>query len=493
MHSWNAKRVNLGTTGNYTPKVFGIGLGRTGTTSLCKALSHLGYRSVHFPTPSLDGLMLIKQCDAAADTSVAVNFQELDQQFPNSKFIFTVRNRTDWIQSCERLESHLVKKFGNQLQTLFPWMKELRQKTYGQLFYAPEVWWEVYQNHQKRVLDYFKDRKQDLLIMQLCEGEGWQRLCHFLDKPIPEAQFPTYNQSTKGLQGGPYQVFFPVKRQNRIPFVRVEHHPTVSVILPTYNRLNLLDRALQSVAHQSFLDFEIIVVDDASTDGTAQWVEDTYPQVKLVKLLENSGSSAARNAGILEAKGKYIAFLDSDDEWLPEYLHHQIMAIYNNPAYVFCFSNYFSFLQGQDWAFPIAQMPAHKDLVLSMLFDCFIHTMSELIVPATTFKEIGLFKEDLAVCHDQEFYLRALSIGNPLNTKLLLVKKYWASDSLTVKNDCNEWLSYGLKLIDTFCEKPEGRKYSNHREDAVEYLKNKVENSRLYFRQLASLELPNEL
>jgi glycosyltransferase involved in cell wall biosynthesis len=101
--------------------------------------------------------------------------------------------------------------------------------------------------------------------------------------------------------------------------------PTVSVITPTYNHAEELPRAINSVLAQTFEDFEYIVVNDASTDDTES-VVDSYDDERILYIRheENMGGSAARNTGIEQARGRYIAFLDADDEWLPEKLAAQV-------------------------------------------------------------------------------------------------------------------------------------------------------------------------
>ncbi|HEX8191022.1 MAG TPA: glycosyltransferase [Pyrinomonadaceae bacterium] len=109
--------------------------------------------------------------------------------------------------------------------------------------------------------------------------------------------------------------------------------PAVSVVIPTYNRAPLLGRSLRSVLGQSYRDFEVIVVDDGSTDGTAAVVaafED--PRVRYVALGRNAGAAAARNVGIRLSRGKFLAFQDSDDEWLPPKLALQMAAFERGPA-----------------------------------------------------------------------------------------------------------------------------------------------------------------
>lgn len=104
-----------------------------------------------------------------------------------------------------------------------------------------------------------------------------------------------------------------------------ERHPTVSVVLPAYNRSATIVAAIDSVLRQTWQDFELIVVDDGSTDGTADVVRTLQnPRVRLIEQKQNCGASAARNRGIQEAKGDWVAFQDSDDEWLPEKLERQM-------------------------------------------------------------------------------------------------------------------------------------------------------------------------
>ena len=111
--------------------------------------------------------------------------------------------------------------------------------------------------------------------------------------------------------------------------------PKVSVIIPTHNRLPMLKEAVDSVLAQDFEDFELIVVDDGSTDGTAGEVIKYGGRVKLLQHKENRGVSTARNSGIFHAKGKYIGFLDSDDLWVKGKLRIQVNFLDENPHYPF--------------------------------------------------------------------------------------------------------------------------------------------------------------
>ncbi len=120
--------------------------------------------------------------------------------------------------------------------------------------------------------------------------------------------------------------------------------PQFTVIIPTFNRKTLLLRCLSSALAQSYTDYEIIVVDDGSTDGTAEAVTALNPKVRLLKQT-NAGPGAARNLGILSAQGPYLAFLDSDDLWFPWTLetYAEIVSKTDQPAFIagrpWCFKN----------------------------------------------------------------------------------------------------------------------------------------------------------
>lgn len=169
-------------------KVFGIGLARTGTTSLTRALRILGYRAVHFPT-SFDQILYH---DAATDTSVAYRFEELDRLFPGSKFILTMRDEQSWLASYSRFRSLQV-RIGQD----WPMLREtrrVREVLFGTQEFDPETWLAGYRRHTARVLDYFASRPQDLLVMNITAGDGWEKLCPFLGKPIPPIPFPNLNK-----------------------------------------------------------------------------------------------------------------------------------------------------------------------------------------------------------------------------------------------------------------------------------------------------------
>ncbi|HWG66238.1 MAG TPA: glycosyltransferase family 2 protein, partial [Rhodanobacteraceae bacterium] len=116
--------------------------------------------------------------------------------------------------------------------------------------------------------------------------------------------------------------------------------PEVSIVLSTYNRLPLLRRSVDSVIAQTFRDWELIVVDDGSTDDTREYLEAIEdPRVRPI-WLEHGGVTWARNAGLRLARGKWVAFHDSDDLWLPEKLEWQLQRVTAHPACRWSYTGY---------------------------------------------------------------------------------------------------------------------------------------------------------
>lgn len=119
--------------------------------------------------------------------------------------------------------------------------------------------------------------------------------------------------------------------------------PRVSVIIPLFNKAPFIGRALESIAAQTFTDFELIVVDDGSTDDGARIVEQfSDSRIRLIRQ-HNAGPGAARNRALAEAKGDYVAFLDADDEWLPEFLSNSVRLLDGESNAAVTVSGYFEF------------------------------------------------------------------------------------------------------------------------------------------------------
>lgn len=194
-----------------------------------------------------------------------------------------------------------------------------------------------------------------------------------------------------------------------------------SVIIPTFNRENLISRGLDSVLAQTRPADQIIVVDDGSTDGTATLIRKRYPGV-LYLYQDNQGISAARNTGIDMASGDWLAFLDSDDEWLPQKLEKQIEALRQQPEYLIAHSNEHWLRNG----LPKNQQAKHRKYGGHIFQQCLplcLISPSSVIIHRSLFDQVGLFDTSMAVCEDYDMWLRitarypVLYIDEPLIIK----------------------------------------------------------------------------
>ena len=217
-----------------------------------------------------------------------------------------------------------------------------------------------------------------------------------------------------------------------------------SVIIPTYNRAALLARAVKSVLSQTYKDLELIIVDDGSTDNTKELVKELVDSDERIKYfyISNSGVSRARNLGIQKSKGELIAFLDSDDEWLPQKLQKQIQ-LYLAEPYRLCHSDEIWVKNGKK----MNQMKKHEksggDIFIKCLPLCCI-SPSASILTRKLLDEVGLFDDELDVCEDYDLWLRVTArypvsfIEEPLiikhgGHKDQLSNRSWGNDTYRVK------------------------------------------------------------
>ncbi len=182
--------------------------------------------------------------------------------------------------------------------------------------------------------------------------------------------------------------------------------PKISVIIPTYNRAQVLSRALASVMKQSFDGYELIVVDDGSTDNT-QEILGTLRKISKFQVLqtENRGVSAARNIGVECAQAPWIAFLDSDDEWFPNKLEKQWAMIQNQSELVLVHGEEIWIRNGVR----VNAMKKHAkkggDVFADAVRLCCI-SPSTAVVKKELFMELGGFREDFPVCEDYDLWLK---------------------------------------------------------------------------------------
>lgn len=176
------------------PKVFGIGFHKTATTSLAESLKILGYRvtgpnGIDNPRIAQEAwpmsVKLADQFDAFQDNPWPLLFRELDCRFPGSKFILTLRPTEEWLRS-------VVKHFGRKETPMRLWIYGAGHPEGHEEIYAAR-----YEKHNRDVTEYFKHRPQDLLEMNITKGDGWEKLCPFLETGQPNRPFPRANTAVQ--------------------------------------------------------------------------------------------------------------------------------------------------------------------------------------------------------------------------------------------------------------------------------------------------------
>jgi len=220
----------------------------------------------------------------------------------------------------------------------------------------------------------------------------------------------------------------------------------VSVIIPTYNRGWILKEAVESVFAQDFQDFELIIVDDGSTDNT-QDVLDAYRSKIILLKQKNRGASAARNMGIASASGQYIAFLDSDDLWMPKKLSAQIDFFKENRDALICQT-------GEIWirnGVRVNPKKKHRK-VSGMIFDqslslCLV-SPSAVMLERSLFDKTGVFDESLPICEDYDLWLR-VSCRYPvyLIDLPLVIKRGGHDDQLSGAQGLDKFRIQSIKKI----------------------------------------------
>jgi glycosyltransferase involved in cell wall biosynthesis len=184
--------------------------------------------------------------------------------------------------------------------------------------------------------------------------------------------------------------------------------PTVSVIIPTYNRRQLIARSIKSVLNQTYRDFELIIVDDGSTDGTSEVVAGFNDErIRYIRCDENRGEAAARNMGIKAARCDYIAYQDSDDEWLPEKLARQMELLENAPPEVgVIYTGFWKTENHRKIYIPFSWVnQKNGDIYKELLKGNFVGS-PVVLIKKECFDSAGLFDERLRNLVDWEMWLR---------------------------------------------------------------------------------------
>jgi len=210
-------------------------------------------------------------------------------------------------------------------------------------------------------------------------------------------------------------------------------NPTVSVIIPTYNRAHTLGRAIDSVLRQTHPADEIIIVDDGSTDKTAALLENYTGLIHLEQT--NAGVSIARNTGIAQASSSWIAFLDSDDEWMPSKLQHQLATIAEQPQTRICHTDEIWIRNGRR-VNPAKKHTKAGGWIYSMCLPLCAISPSAVMIHQSLFDSLGTFDTDLPACEDYDLWLRLCSHWPVTYIEKPLLYKYGGhADQLSRKYD----------------------------------------------------------
>lgn len=224
------------------------------------------------------------------------------------------------------------------------------------------------------------------------------------------------------------------------------NHPLVSVIIPTYNRAWIIKEAIDSVFAQDFDNYELIVVDDGSTDNTVK-ILNSYKKDIIVLHQDNKGVSAARNAGIHQASGHFIAFLDSDDLWLPKKLSHQIDFFNLNSDAVICQTEEI-WMRNHVRVNPKKRHKKPSGMIFEpSLYLCLV-SPSAVMIKRSLFDHVGLFDETLPACEDYDLWLR-ISCLYPVHLiePPLIIKRGGHDDQLSASSGLDKYRIQAIRNI----------------------------------------------
>lgn len=243
-----------------------------------------------------------------------------------------------------------------------------------------------------------------------------------------------------------------------------ENNPVISVIIPAYNYGRYLSEAIESVFAQTFTDFELIIVDDGSTDDTAAVVREYLSDPRVCYIYQkNRGPSAARNTGIRLARGKYIALLDGDDVWMPLKLKKQIQLFEEaeDVVLIYCMVEHIDEIGNKllHISWPHKMGATYKDL---MYMPWVVGSSSSVLIKKSTFDEVGVFDESMTSVEDTDMWIRILRHHKCayVNEVLVKIRKHLRSSQTDLKRMEKNNLLHIQKCIERFPE------LEDHRQEA---------------------------
>ena len=197
---------------------------------------------------------------------------------------------------------------------------------------------------------------------------------------------------------------------------------SVAAIIPTRDRAALTERAVASVLAQTRPPEEVIVIDDGSIDGTGERLRQAFPEVEVLRL-DGRGVSAARNRGIEAATADWLAFLDSDDEWLPEKLEAQLAELAAAPKTLVCHTDEIWIRNGRR-VNPRRRHAKHGGYIFRDCLPLCAISPSSVVIHRSIFERVGRFDESLPACEDYDLWLRVCCRWPVLYVDRPLVRKY---------------------------------------------------------------------
>jgi len=248
---------------------------------------------------------------------------------------------------------------------------------------------------------------------------------------------------------------------------KIGKKPQVSVIIPTFNRGWILKEAIDSVLTQDYKDFELIVVDDGSTDNTSEILA-SYGNDIRVLFQENKGVSAARNRGVAEASGQFIAFLDSDDLWLPQKLSTQLEFFNQTPDALICQTEEV-WIRNRRRVNPKKRHKKPSGMIFEPSLELCLVSPSAVMIRRVLFDRVGEFDVTLPACEDYDLWLR-ISCRFPVHLidTPLIIKRGGHNDQLSSMKGLDK---FRIKAIEKIINS--GRLSEDQYRAAVKTLKEK--------------------
>lgn len=219
----------------------------------------------------------------------------------------------------------------------------------------------------------------------------------------------------------------------------------VSVVIPTHNRSELIENAVKSVLKQTYTNFEIIIVDDASADNTESIVKSINSEkITYIKIKESRGGNYARNLGAKNSKGSFIAFLDDDDEWLPNKLETQMKIFAKNPQIGLIYTGAEIIYKNNKY---IREPKKEGNLSKTILMRNFIGTTSSVVVRKEIFNMAGGFDNEMPALQDYDLWIRICQITNIGFVREPLIKYYNHANINQITDNLSK-IQIGIERID---------------------------------------------